>query len=71
MRFPCGDVVTALAAGGEHTCALLGDGGVKCWGRGDRGQLGAGDTADAPTATPVADLGTLYKAKAISAGSES
>jgi hypothetical protein len=31
--------VTAIAAGGEFTCATVG-GGAKCWGHGDVGQLG-------------------------------
>ncbi len=33
--------VRALAAGTDHTCALRDDGAVLCWGRHDRGQLGA------------------------------
>eukprot|EP00854_Cymbomonas_tetramitiformis_P014551 gene14551-17199_t len=34
-----------LAAGDDHTCTLMEGGYVKCWGYGDRGQLGYGDFA--------------------------
>jgi alpha-tubulin suppressor-like RCC1 family protein len=39
-----GVTVTSLAAGWQHTCALLSDHSVKCWGWNDRGQLGYGNT---------------------------
>jgi cysteine-rich repeat protein len=38
-----GGVVVQLAAGGEHTCALLETGAVRCWGRGLYGRLGYGN----------------------------
>ncbi len=50
--------VIALAAGAMHTCALLDDGSVHCWGQNRRGELGDGTTEnkDVPTraATDVA-----------------
>jgi len=47
--------VKELVAGAEHTCALLEDATVRCWGRNDAGQLGDGSTNDATT--PVSPLG--------------
>lgn len=39
-----GGLVIQIAAGGSHTCALLEDESIRCWGRGADGQLGYGDT---------------------------
>jgi len=60
----------AIAAGGTlgsaHTCALLGDGTVKCWGANGSGQLGTGDTL--PSSVPVTVAGGLANVVSIAAG---
>jgi len=45
-----------LAVGDFHSCAIVAGGKVKCWGLGDKGQLGDGKKKDAPTAIEVANL---------------
>ena len=68
---------TAVTAGGEHSCALLDNGQVKCWGRNNDGQLGYGDTASrsdvhgemGDALRPVA-LGTGRSATALTAGAD-
>jgi cysteine-rich repeat protein len=39
-----GGAVTQIAAGDVHTCALLTTGSLRCWGVGNNGQLGYGNT---------------------------
>ena len=39
-------VFGSLAAGRFHTCGVLSDGTLRCWGANDVGQLGTGDTRD-------------------------
>jgi alpha-tubulin suppressor-like RCC1 family protein len=41
-----GEQVVQVAAGGAHSCALLTNGAVRCWGAGGLGALGYGDMAN-------------------------
>jgi len=45
--------VVSLAAGRFHTCALIVDGTVRCWGSNTEGQLGTGDSTGADQTLPV------------------
>ena len=42
----------------EHSCALLTDGKMKCWGRNDVGQLGDGTTTSSSTPVEVSNIKT-------------
>lgn len=67
-----------ISAGARHTCAILDDASVKCWGDNSKGQLGypidaknpsLGDAAgEMGDALPPVDLGAGHTAKSISAG---
>jgi alpha-tubulin suppressor-like RCC1 family protein len=45
--------VVALAAGSQHTCALIAGGSIACWGTNVNGQLGTGDATVPASATPL------------------
>ena len=69
---PLGGRATAIAAGGHHTCALLSTGDVRCWGLGNSGQLGYGNTytiGDNETPASAGNVPLGGKATAITAGS--
>jgi hypothetical protein len=68
-----GRTAVALAAGDEHTCALLDNGDVRCWGHAAFGELGYGNTDpigddETPGSVGPVDLGTGRTAVAIAAG---
>jgi len=69
-----GRTATAIAAGIYHSCALLDNASVKCWGYNNVGQLGInnttnmGDNSGEMAVLPSIDLGTGRTATAIEAG---
>jgi alpha-tubulin suppressor-like RCC1 family protein len=72
-----GRTARAIAAGSFHTCAILDDSSVRCWGENGSGQLGYGNrnpvaTGAGPTPTIVSagavPLGAGRTARAIAAG---
>ena len=75
IQLGSGRTATAIAAGTYHSCALLDNGQVKCWGANARGQLGngtivnVGDVANemGDNLSPI-QLGSGRTATAITAG---
>jgi alpha-tubulin suppressor-like RCC1 family protein len=59
--------VTAIAAGGEHSLALLANGTVRAWGNNSEGQLGNGTTANSKVPVIVSGLVNVV---AVAAGKE-
>ena len=59
---------TTLSSGNGHTCAILDNGAVSCWGDGIGGQLGNGGTSNKLTPTLTSSLGPGRTAVALSSG---
>ena len=75
VQLGTGRTVRAVSTGSLHTCALLDNGSVKCFGEGDNGRLGYGATTDIGRTTasmgdglPAVDLGTGRSAKLLATG---
>lgn len=66
-----GRTATAITAGGNHACAILDTGALRCWGWNASGQLGQGNTTtigdDNGETTVAVDLGVGRTAVAVSA----
>ena len=60
--------VQAIAVGQYHSCALLENGSVQCWGFGDFGELGNSSTGVERSAVPVAVTGLTSGVQVIDAG---
>ena len=70
-----GRTATAIAAGANHTCAILDDASVRCWGAGFGGQLGYGNTDtigddETPGTVGPIDLGAGRTATALTTGAD-
>jgi alpha-tubulin suppressor-like RCC1 family protein len=70
-----GRTATAIVTGNFHTCVMLDNSSIKCWGLNDSGQLGQGDTSSLGDESnemgnnlPAVDLGAGRTARAIAAG---
>jgi alpha-tubulin suppressor-like RCC1 family protein len=69
-----GRTATAISSKGEHTCVILDNASVKCWGKGNNGVLGQGNSTSLGDGVnemgdnlTIVDLGTGRTATAISA----
>jgi len=65
-----GRTAIEISSGASHTCVILDDGTVSCWGRGMGGRLGNGGISDRNTPTQTSSFGNGLTAVEISAGWE-
>lgn len=70
VNLGAGRSAMAVTAGGEHTCALLDNSSVKCWGLNASGQLGVGNTTNLSAPGPAAQLGFLRSAQSVATGGD-
>jgi alpha-tubulin suppressor-like RCC1 family protein len=61
-----GRTAKSIAAGEDHTCAILDDGHVKCWGANLHGELGLGDVAS--RGAPAGEMGDSLPAVVLGSG---
>ena len=74
VNLGAGRTATSITAGSQHTCAILDNGEVSCWGLGSSGRLGYGNTDsigddETPASAGAVNLGAGRTATSITAGS--
>jgi len=70
VQLPQGRTALAISLGNSHTCAILDDFSIRCWGNNDFGQIGDGTTDDRTTPSSVI-LSGLNNPLQISSGYDS
>lgn len=70
IPIPAGDSVAGMALGSTHSCALLTNGGVRCWGDNSFGKLGDGTSTLAPQRSPSSKVDFVQPAIGLVAGNE-
>jgi len=72
VKVELGAKATSVAAGGNHSCAILTDGSLRCWGSNERGQLGRGTLVATggvgPVTPPTKNAAAWTTAEVITAG---
>ena len=71
MNLGTGRTAVSVSSGQYHTCAVLDNGSLKCWGRNYHGELGIGGSTgyNVQYSSPQAvDLGTGRTAVSVSLG---
>jgi len=63
-----GKTAVSLSVGGDHTCAILNSGSIKCWGMGSLGQIGDGSNDNVRSTPSSVNLGFGRTAMSVSAG---
>ncbi|MDA8690602.1 putative Ig domain-containing protein, partial [Euryarchaeota archaeon] len=63
-----GRTAVSVSAGYTHTCAILDDGSLKCWGQGSSYRLGIGYSSSNHNTPQLVNLGTGRTAVSVSAG---
>ncbi len=67
VLLPLGKSAVSISAGSYHTCAILDDGSLRCWGSNEFGQLGDGTSIERTSPVSI-DLGSGRTASSVSAG---
>ena len=69
INFGAGRTAVQISVGEKHACAVLDNGTLVCWGEGNHGRLGTGNTNDQNSPAAI-NLGNGVEAREVAAGKE-